>query len=402
MNGHGYIIEPSKSTSVVLGSGAEGDDKGHSSAANLSWVSQMSSTGFDNTIPATGRSGTTETSSGGRKGGGFRTARSGSGASIGESRPGTGASGVSGASGSRLSLGSRGGSRNGDVPTLLGPSAVVILRLRGEVFTVPATTKLLALGPRQDLMKGFLMPLTIPFVVPAPYLPPPVEVNHNAILEDPDDAEAFSTFSGSAGSGSRTKTASSAASPVRKQPNRMVVNKAPDVKREPEIRDVTEEVLFDVFRSILTLESVKEYASAVLDDAARASATTGGVRFDPQAEEGEELSTPLVNDPVYGVYYQDILPPKSLCDRLVREVKHMGHTTMDFDAALQASAPKGKGTSLISEVVPGIPAQWKFGDRDALWGDATHFVLRKSELIAVLKQLGLSPKGKSFKTISKM
>ena len=120
-----------------------------------------------------------------------------------------------------------------------------------------------------------------------------------------------------------------------------------------------------------------------------------------------ELPLPVISGkPVYGVYFQEIIPSLPLYQRLIREMKHIGYKGLEdaielADSDTQYALTVGDGTSRTVEVVPGIPSKWTRGDGSALLADSHHYTLRKCDVVSAMKDIGVSMKGITMKGILK-
>jgi hypothetical protein len=124
------------------------------------------------------------------------------------------------------------------------------------------------------------------------------------------------------------------------------------------------------------------------------------------ATEENPFAVPAMGKPYYGVYFQEVVPSLPLYARIIRELKHFGYKGLEGsleleDSDTQYSLRVGDGTSRTDAVVPGIPARWTKGDTKAMLADMAHYTIRKCDVAAGLKDIGISLKGLTMKAVNK-
>ena len=161
--------------------------------------------------------------------------------------------------GSRGSRRSRRGEEEAP-PALKGLSTTLLVRVKAAVFPVETVAHLLGRGPLRGLLSTFAPQSEVSFI-------PALPLGYTTSYQEP---EGFI-------------------------PKTNVLHFSVSPERQGEVRAVTEEALFDIFRSLLSSATVQEYTrEAVGLPAAAAAASTGGAAAAPS------LSSTL------GIYFGEV------------------------------------------------------------------------------------------------
>lgn len=352
--------------------------------------------------------------------------------------PGNSRSRALNSSNSRMTSMSRMGSSHSEAAgkePLLGPPSVLLVRITGEVFAMETCRKVFGRGPLRSVLDTFVEARVKPFI---PMLIPVASESQSVHTELPQ-----------VGSGSGTNTPSSSSGLVSRRGSNAAVSGAAvgltsaaraelRMRRQPEVRHMSELVAFSLLKDVVSSAELCECITSVTtqpagglsvpQNSAQANFTLinhlgpprplkrgtrehyiNNVIFSKEVgAEAQGNNYGKYLDPIggasYGLYFQELLEPRSLCARFVYECLLLG-----YDSAGSPDVPL-----LIAAAAAKVPPQLEMSQctLNLLLREASQrlspataemlsglFSMRKADFYTMLITIGVTPKGNVYKSI---
>lgn len=224
-----------------------------------------------------------------------------------------------------------------------GPPEVHLLRLTGEVYSPEVINKVFDIGPQKNVLDNFVAPVRPIFISPRPD-------------QMPDK---------------NSPPTSTAVAAIPNNSSNKQIKTVPITQREFEIRDVVGEIIGNVFRDVLNSQETSEQLLT------SAMAVSRGLELPPAINGENEAPLIPVGGPVYGVYFEEVVPRLQTAFTFIQEL-HKLKVPYHAEDNSSISDDKKKKTGIAH----------------------SDFIVNKSDLrLTLVQSFGFSRKGELFKEI---
>ena len=231
---------------------------------------------------------------------------------------------------------------------MLGPPSVLLVRLKGEVYPIETTKNVIERNKQIKIVENYNIPEKLPFI------PPPGIKYFDPVFVAAQEA----------------------------MHNKGKINISIIKDRDHELREITNIISDMLIKDVLSTHDVKDYLHSVLSGAninSIESKTMNTVRMnESKTNEYTNSSDTVCANIVYGLYFTEIKPVKSLLERFIIELNYLGINK--YNSNLMSN-------SLISNK---LPSQWSTSGDELLINDINSYTLELSVFVELLEKLHIA------------